>query len=87
MKTHDIAKALTQLGKVLRSLPNQELDELGSTLSTSTREPSKEMESVCRYWLHYRVSANRTGKRQPTISIFLSIFAPEMLHVTLWVRY
>lgn len=28
MKTHDLSKALTQLGKILRSLPNQELSDL-----------------------------------------------------------
>lgn len=43
MKTHDLAKALAQLSKVLRSLPNQELGELGSTLSTSTKEPSNDI--------------------------------------------
>lgn len=35
MKTHDLAKALTQLAKLLRTLPNQDLDDLGSTLSKS----------------------------------------------------
>lgn len=43
MKTHDLAKALAQLGKVLRSLPNQELDELGSTLSSSSKGPSNDI--------------------------------------------
>ncbi|MCA2013489.1 hypothetical protein LCM17_18505 [Cereibacter sphaeroides] len=43
MKTHDLAKAIMQLGKVLRSLPNQELDELGSILSKSTKESSKDI--------------------------------------------
>lgn len=33
MKTHDLAKALTQLGKLLRTLPNQDLDDLGSTIA------------------------------------------------------
>ena len=40
MKTHDLAKALTQLGKLLRTLPNQDLDELGSTMSKSASGPS-----------------------------------------------
>ncbi|MBU2866016.1 hypothetical protein [Pacificibacter marinus] len=43
MKTHDLAKALTQLGKVLRSLPNQELTELGSALATSAERPSDDI--------------------------------------------
>lgn len=43
MNTHDLAKALTQLSKVLRSLPNQELGELGSTFSTSTKKPSNDI--------------------------------------------
>ena len=40
MKTHDLAKALAQLSKLLRSLPNQDLDDLGSTLSKSVSGPS-----------------------------------------------
>ena len=43
MKTHDLAKALTQLAKVLRSLPNQELTGLGSTLATSAERPSDDI--------------------------------------------
>jgi hypothetical protein len=35
MKTHDLAKALGQLSKMLRALPNQELSDLGATLSRS----------------------------------------------------
>jgi hypothetical protein len=34
MKTHDLAKALTQLGKVLRALPNQDIDSLGDALNS-----------------------------------------------------
>jgi hypothetical protein len=30
MKTHDAAKAFTQMGKLLRSLPNQDMDEFAS---------------------------------------------------------
>ena len=33
MKTHELAKALQQLSKVLRALPNQELDSLGSAFA------------------------------------------------------
>jgi len=33
MKTHEFAKALQQLSKILRALPNQEMDNLGSALS------------------------------------------------------
>lgn len=40
MKTHDLAKALTQLGKLLRTLPNQDIVDLGSTLSKSASSPS-----------------------------------------------
>jgi hypothetical protein len=36
VKTHDLAKALTQLGKVLKGLPNQDLEDLGLSLSEST---------------------------------------------------
>ncbi|QWC57998.1 hypothetical protein F7D01_13810 [Erythrobacter sp. 3-20A1M] len=43
MKTHDLAKALTQLGKLLRTLPNQELEELGSTLSNFASGPSADV--------------------------------------------
>mgnify|MGYP001084517655 CR=1 FL=1 len=43
MKTHDLAKALTHLSKVLRSLPNQELTELGSTLANSAERPSDDI--------------------------------------------
>jgi hypothetical protein len=43
MKTHDLAKALTQLGKLLRSLPNQEIGDLGSTLSKSGSGPSADV--------------------------------------------
>lgn len=35
MKTHDLARALAQLSKLLRNLPNQDIDDLGSTLSKS----------------------------------------------------
>lgn len=34
MKTHDLAKALTQLGKILRAAPNQELDDLGLLINS-----------------------------------------------------
>ena len=30
MKTHDVAKALTALAKVLRALPNQSIEDLGN---------------------------------------------------------
>lgn len=43
MKTHDLAKALTQLGKVLRTLPNQDISELGSTLSKSASSVSADV--------------------------------------------
>lgn len=43
MKTHDLAKALQQLGKVLRSLPNQDLDDLGSALVKPSSGPSAEI--------------------------------------------
>lgn len=43
MKTHDLAKALTQLGKLLRSLPNQDLGDLGSTLSQLSSGPSTDV--------------------------------------------
>lgn len=43
MKTHDLAKALTQLGKLLRTLPNQDLSDLGSTLSQSGSGPSADV--------------------------------------------
>jgi hypothetical protein len=43
MKTHDLAKALTQLGKLLRSLPNQELDDLDSTLKKSAASRSTDV--------------------------------------------
>lgn len=33
MKTHEFAKALQQLSKVLRALPNQEMDNLASVFS------------------------------------------------------
>ena len=35
MKTHDLAKALAQLVKVLRALPNQDIDDLAPALSRS----------------------------------------------------
>tara|TARA_R110002126_G_scaffold210933_1_gene357448 strand:+ start:1262 stop:1639 length:378 start_codon:yes stop_codon:yes gene_type:complete len=37
MKTHDVAKSLTALAKMLRSLPNQELNDFGD-LITSTKD-------------------------------------------------
>lgn len=43
MKIHDLAKALTQLSKVLRSLPNQEISDLGSLPSASTKESSNDI--------------------------------------------
>ncbi len=43
MKTHDLAKALAQLGKVLRGLPNQEVDSLGDALSARTQTPTAEI--------------------------------------------
>jgi hypothetical protein len=43
MKTHDLAKALTQLSKLLRTLPNQELDYLASTFSKSALRPSADV--------------------------------------------
>lgn len=43
MKTHDLAKALTQLGKVLRSLPNQEIEHLGEALNTRASASTAEV--------------------------------------------
>ncbi|MDE4302077.1 hypothetical protein PXK30_00010 [Phaeobacter gallaeciensis] len=43
MKTHDLAKALSQLTKVLRSLPNQEISELGSTLAAPEKDTSNDI--------------------------------------------
>ena len=40
MKTHDLAKALTQLGKVLRALPNQDVDDLGANFGGQQRATS-----------------------------------------------
>ncbi|MFP9137894.1 hypothetical protein ACLI1C_12015 [Devosia sp. XGJD_8] len=37
MKTHDLGRALTQLGKVLRSLPNQDVDSLGAETFSSQK--------------------------------------------------
>lgn len=38
MKTHDLAKALQYLSKILRGLPNQELDGLGAALGGKPRQ-------------------------------------------------
>ena len=38
MKTHELAKALTALAKILRSLPNQEMSDFGDAVA-STKEP------------------------------------------------
>ena len=43
MKTHDLAKALTQLGKVLRSLPNQNIDSLEGTLKSPAAAATSEI--------------------------------------------
>lgn len=43
MKTHDLSKALTQLAKLLKSLPNQDIGDLGSTLSKSASGPSTDV--------------------------------------------
>ena len=43
MKTHDLAKALTQLGKLLRTLPNQELEDFSSTLSKAVTGSSADV--------------------------------------------
>lgn len=40
MKTHELAKALQHLSKILRGLPNQELDGLGSALSGGNTQPN-----------------------------------------------
>lgn len=41
MKTHDLGKALSDLGKILRSLPNQELDDFATFLKSKPARPSK----------------------------------------------
>lgn len=38
MKTHDLSKALQQLSKILRAMPNQDMSDLGSSLS-SEKQP------------------------------------------------
>lgn len=43
MKTHDLSKALTHLAKLLKSLPNQDIGDLGSTLSKSASGPSTDV--------------------------------------------
>lgn len=43
MKTHDLAKALTQLSKLLRTLPNQDLEDLSSMISKSASGPSADV--------------------------------------------
>lgn len=35
MKTHELSRALTQLGKILRSLPDQEITSFGETVKQS----------------------------------------------------
>ena len=40
MKTHELGKALTTLGKLLRSLPDQELENLGDYLKTGITRAS-----------------------------------------------
>jgi hypothetical protein len=39
MKTHELAKALTQLSKLLRNLPNQELSEFENQIREPNRDP------------------------------------------------
>lgn len=38
MKTHELAKALQHLSKVLRALPNQELDSLGASFTGTSAQ-------------------------------------------------
>tara|TARA_R110002073_G_scaffold28396_1_gene90141 strand:+ start:254 stop:634 length:381 start_codon:yes stop_codon:yes gene_type:complete len=40
MKTHDLAKSLNVLAKILRSAPNQELAEFGSSVSSKEQDPA-----------------------------------------------
>lgn len=43
MKTHDLAKALTSLSKILRSLPNQELGMFGESVASLKDRPSSDL--------------------------------------------
>lgn len=43
MKTHDFAKALVQLSKMLRALPNQDLEDFGSSVSRSVVDRSADV--------------------------------------------
>lgn len=43
MKTHDLAKALAQLSKLLRALPNQSLEEFGSMKSDFSTSPASDV--------------------------------------------
>ncbi|WP_306257379.1 hypothetical protein [Pararhizobium sp. IMCC21322] len=42
MKTHELAKSLTALSKILRSVPNQELSDFGNLVSATKDAPSAE---------------------------------------------
>lgn len=39
MKTHELAKALAQLSKILRNLPNQELSDFENQIREPNRDP------------------------------------------------
>lgn len=43
MKTHDLAKAMNAMAKILRAMPNQELDAFGESISKGR---GREVESV-----------------------------------------
>lgn len=40
MKTHDVAKALSTIARILRSLPNQELESFGDLVASTKSEPA-----------------------------------------------
>lgn len=43
MKTHELAKALTSLSKILRSLPNQDLGNFGESVVSLKNRPSSDL--------------------------------------------
>ena len=62
MKTYEFAKALTMLAKILKSMPNQELEELSFTSDSSNIDSSERREAIV--GLHTLANLSKIDKKQ-----------------------
>lgn len=62
MKTYELAKALDMLAKILKSMPNQDLEDLKLTSNNTTPEVSGKNEAIV--GLHTLANLSKIDKKQ-----------------------